>query len=187
MLTPGTTVTWTYHVTNLSTIEIAITRLLDDAGTPADPSDDFLPTFIGGDTDGDGLLDSGELWQYLFSGIAQAGRYSNLATVEGTGTNGQAVSDTDAAVYYGSIVDLRIDKFVNGADADTSPLVVAVGTPLTFTYTVWTNGSVALTGVSVVDDAGTTDTMADDFAAVPVARPGLQHRRRRPRRPARPG
>ena len=168
VLIPGSTVTWTYHVTNLSTIEIAITRLLDDAGTPADPSDDFLPIFTSGDTDGDGLLDSDELWLYLFSGIVQAGRYSNLATVEGTGTNGHAVSDTDPAVYFGSVVDLRIDKLVNGADADTSPLVVAVGTPLTFTYTVWTNGSAALVDVSVVDDAGTTDTMDDDFAAVPV-------------------
>src|SRR5829696_2717915 len=130
VLTAGAVVQWIYEVTNAGTIEIQITRLLDDAGTLADASDDFEPAFDGGDTDGDGLLDAGELWRYLAHGLVQAGRYVNLATVEGTGTNGQAVLDTDPAVYVASVVDLRIEKRVNGADADITPIVVSVGTPL---------------------------------------------------------
>ena len=171
VLTVGDLVQWTYDVTNagmLGGIEIHLTRIIDDAGSPADPDDDFEPIFDGGDTDGDGLIDVGEVWRFHFDGIVEPGRYVNLVTVEGTGTNGQAVSDTDPAVYVASVVELRILKTVNGDDADVNPLVVSVGTPLTFDYTVWTTGTVALTVVAVTDDHGTSSTMADDFAAVPV-------------------
>ena len=172
VLAVGSVVRWTYDVTNVTTIdpslEIQLTRLLDDAGTPADPGDDFAPIFDGGDTDGDGLIDAGEHWLFHFDGVVRAGRYSNLVTVEGTGTNGQAVSDTDPAVYVGSVVELQIEKTVNGADADTTPLLTSVGSPLSFAYSVWTTGTTPLTVVSLSDDHGTPDTMADDFAPVAV-------------------
>ena len=61
-----------------------IVRLIDDAGTPEDRSDDFVLTdFAGGDDDGDGLLDPGETWLYLSDGKheAQLGRYTNTVTV----------------------------------------------------------------------------------------------------------
>ena len=91
-------------------------------------------------------------------------------TVLGVGINGADATDTDPAVYVGSTVDfqLHIAKAVNGADADTAPLVVSVGTPLTFTYAVWTTGTAALTVNGVMDDNGTTGTSADDFPAAAV-------------------
>ena len=53
----GSTVTFTYVVTNTGNVPLSGVTVRDDNGTPADPADDFDATFVGGDTDGDGLLD----------------------------------------------------------------------------------------------------------------------------------
>ena len=82
-LAAGDPVTWTYRVTNPGTLALVVVRLLDDGGTPADPSDDVTLVLQGGDSDGDGLLDPGETWQYVLTGTAELGRYLNTATVEG--------------------------------------------------------------------------------------------------------
>ena len=55
----GDDVIWTYEVTNTGNAPISEVVLSDDAGTPDDAGDDFDPTFTGGDTNGDGLLDIG--------------------------------------------------------------------------------------------------------------------------------
>ena len=41
---------------------------------PPDPADDFSPTFTGGDTNGNGLLDPGETWTYTASGTVGTDR-----------------------------------------------------------------------------------------------------------------
>ena len=53
----GSTVTFTYIVTNTGNVPLSGVTVRDDNGTPADPADDFDATFVGGDADGDGLLD----------------------------------------------------------------------------------------------------------------------------------
>ena len=53
--------------------------------------DDFNPTFVGGDTDGDSELDVGETWTYTANGAAQAGEYVNIATVKGTPPTSPAI------------------------------------------------------------------------------------------------
>src|SRR5262245_27499881 len=40
------------------------TGISADAGTPLDESDDFVPAFAGGDTNGNAQLDPGEHWTY---------------------------------------------------------------------------------------------------------------------------
>ena len=168
VLTVGDVVTWTYEVTNPGTIAVLFSRLVDDAGTPANPGDDFEPVYVSGDVDGDGFIDAGEVWLFRATGFVKPGRYINLVQVLGVGVNGQDVTDTDAAVYVGSTTELHLAKTVNGVDTHGSPLLVSAGTPLSFSYAVWTTGNVALTVAGVTDDNGTTDTTADDFAAVPV-------------------
>ena len=71
--------------------------VVDNNGT-ADTADDFSPTFTGGDTNGDGLLDPGETWTYSASGTVGTTGYCNTGTASGTG-NGTTATDTDPACY----------------------------------------------------------------------------------------
>ncbi len=45
-VTAGEAVTWTYTVTNTGDFALADVVVNDDNGTPADPTDDFVPTFV---------------------------------------------------------------------------------------------------------------------------------------------
>ena len=58
------TIAYTYTVTNTGNAAIAGVVVTDDNLTPGNTSDDFNPSFTGGDTDNDGLLDVGETWTY---------------------------------------------------------------------------------------------------------------------------
>ena len=122
----GSTVTWTYEVTNPGNVPVANIVVTDDNGTPV-PGDDITPTFVSGDTNGDGLLDVGETWTYTATGVAIAGQYTNNAVVDGTGpdtvnpdgtiTPGTPVTDDDPSNYFGAdalAVDLAIVKTLNG-------------------------------------------------------------------------
>jgi hypothetical protein len=101
----GSTVTWGYTVTTTGDVSIENVVVVDDAGTPGDTIDDFNPTFVGGDTSGDGVLDVGETWTYTFDGVAQLGEYANIATVNGTAAdefgNTATVSDSEDDCYTG--------------------------------------------------------------------------------------
>ena len=54
-------------MTNQGNAAIADVVVTDDNRTPGNTSDDFNPSFTGGDTDGDNLLDVGETWPYTAS------------------------------------------------------------------------------------------------------------------------
>ncbi len=98
----GSTVTWSYAVTNTGSTEaLSNVRVVDDHGTAA-LGDDFSPSFTGGDIDGDGLLDMGETWTYTASGPATVGQYANLAVATGTGhLSKKVVESHDPDHYYG--------------------------------------------------------------------------------------
>ena len=92
--------TWTYDVTNPGNVPLKNVVVTDDNGTPGNPADDFHPTFTGGDTNANGLLDPGETWTYTASATATAGQYENFATVTGTGGD-QPVTDNNPDHYFG--------------------------------------------------------------------------------------
>ena len=52
----GDPVTWTFEVVNTGNVPLSLLIVLDDNGTPLDPADDYNPTFVGGDTNLDGLI-----------------------------------------------------------------------------------------------------------------------------------
>ena len=169
-VTAGSTVTWTYRVSNTGQSPATGVGLVDDNGTPNNPADDFVPTYLSGDLNGNGLLDVGETWLYTASGVAISGLYCNTATVSATGV----ASDTDPACYTGGVVPLppvvKVVKLVNGQDANTAPgVAVTTGSTVTWTYQVTNTGGSPASGVALVDDNGTSNNSADDFSPTYVS------------------
>ena len=56
----GSTVTFSYVVTNPGNVPLSGVAVSDNNGTPANLADDFNATFVGGDTKTNGLLDLAE-------------------------------------------------------------------------------------------------------------------------------
>ncbi|REJ69319.1 MAG: hypothetical protein DWQ31_05040, partial [Planctomycetota bacterium] len=102
----GDTLTFTYEVVNTGNVPLGTVTVTDDNAT-AGTGDDFNPTFIGGDTDNDGLLDTDETWLYEFVTTATAvGQFTNIAEVVGTPADNDGtplgipdVTDDDPANY----------------------------------------------------------------------------------------
>lgn len=178
----GSVVTWTYVVTNPGNIELANVGVTDDAGTPADPSDDFAAAYNSGDVDGDGYLDENETWTFTRNGTSTSGPYSNLAMVSGTPVvpGSASITDQDPSNYYGfDSPAIRIEKATNAADplnptvADDADggwtKIITKGDPVVWTYLVTTDGSNApISNVIVTDNAG-TGVLTDDFSPAYVS------------------
>ena len=152
----GGSVTWTYVVENTGQTPINNVVVTDDNGTPADATDDFNPTFSGGDSNGDNVLDLDETWTYTANGVAISGTYTNKATVNGLSTTSVEVMDMDNSNYVGISPDIDIEKLTNGNQADNAtdadvPTIIA-GDPVTWTYIVTNTGTDPLTNVTVNDD-----------------------------------
>ena len=144
----GSTVTFTYVVTNTGNVPLANVTVTDDKLGPI--------TSFTGDTNGNGLLDLTETWTYTQTATALAGQQTNIGTVTGQDANsppGTTVTDDNPANYFGDAPGINIVKFVNGQDADspTGPHVAA-GSTVTFTYVVTNTGNVPLANVVVTDD-----------------------------------
>jgi uncharacterized repeat protein (TIGR01451 family) len=145
----GSTVTFTYVVTNTGNVPLDNVVVTDDQlGTIAGPAS--------GDTNNNGLLDTNETWIYTKTATAQAGQHTNVGTVTGTDANNPAVppvTDDNPGNYFGDAPGIQIVKLVNGQDADTpTGPHVPVGSTVTFTYVVTNTGNVPLSNVVVTDD-----------------------------------
>jgi plastocyanin len=137
----GSTVTWTYVVTNTGNVALSAVSVTD--------SD------IGAITCPKSALAAGESMSCTATGTAVAGQYANIGSVTGTPPTGPNVTDTDPSHYFGEVPAepmIDIEKATNGEDADTpTGPVVAVGSTVTWTYVVTNTGNVALSAVSVTD------------------------------------
>ena len=178
-------VVWTYQVWHLGEGEVELTGILDDHGTPLDTLDDFVPVLVGGDTDGDRLLDAGEVWLFTSAGVvsyrAVPGEYANRVVVTGTdAATGQVLTAVDASHHFvGVLPAIRVEKAINASDptaptptedADTpaTRAFLLPGTAVTWTYLLVNEGRVELRVVEVLDDGGTPGDTADDFTPRPV-------------------
>ena len=119
----GSTATFTYEVTNPGNVPVDNVAVTDDQGVAV--------SFVGGDANGNGLLDPGETWTYTASTPVTAGQYENLGTVTGEDERGTQVSDEDPSHYFGADPAIDIEKATNGFDADspTGPNI-PVGDPV---------------------------------------------------------
>src|SRR5207247_1521907 len=142
----GSTVTWTYVVTNPGEEPLKSVSVVDDRiGTVSAPT---------GDANSNGLLDAGETWTYTATGTAVSGQYSNLGTAAGAGNvSNRPVSRSNTDVYFGLNPAINIVKLTNNTNNDSAPgLQVPAGSIVTWTYVVTNPGNEPLTSVSVVDD-----------------------------------
>ena len=134
---------------------LANVTVIDDNATPGDSTDDFPPTFDGGDTDGDNELDTDETWLYSATRPALEGEHHNTAYANGeSATSGTPAPEAeDEACYEGTTPEIAIKKYANGEDTDC--VDVAVGADVVYTYDVTNPGTVALANVVVLDDNAT--------------------------------
>lgn len=100
-LTAGSSTTFDYVVTNLGNIALANVVVTDNNGTPANVADDFNPTFTGGDTNSNNLLDLGETWTYTATRPVIVGAYSGQVAVTAQDSIPQGTFNIDATNYNG--------------------------------------------------------------------------------------
>jgi hypothetical protein len=137
----GSTVTWTYQVTNTGDTQLSAVGVTDDQGI-----DVSCPKAV---------LAAGESMTCTASGKATTGQYCNIGTASGTPSGGTAMTASDPACYYGISPEIKIKKLTNGEDADTAPgPTLLVGSTVLWTYVVTNTGDVELTAVHVTDDKG---------------------------------
>ncbi|MFA0822905.1 MAG: SdrD B-like domain-containing protein, partial [Methanomethylovorans sp.] len=136
----GSTVTWTYNVTNNGNVNLTNVVVTDNMGV--------TPVRISGDN-GNDILEPGEVWVYNATGTATAGQYANIGNVSAD-YSGTPVNDSDPSHYFGANSSVDIEKYTNGEDADdpTGPFI-PIGSTVTWTYDVTNNGNVNLTNVAV--------------------------------------
>ena len=143
----GSTVTWTYVVTNNGNQAITGVVVTDDSeGTITNRISQ-----ANGNTDE--TLDPGEIWTYQATGTVQAGLYTNIGTVTGMGPNG-ALTANDPSNHFGIQPLVSIEKSTNGVDADTSAGAprIPVGATVAWTYVVTNPGNDRLSNVTVSDN-----------------------------------
>ncbi len=164
----GSTVTWTYAVTNTGNVYLADLDLVDDNGTP-DGDDDLTTgnadfTLID-DGDGDAFFEPGETWIYEATGTAVLGLYRNVATVTAdpvyadgtTAVPGLApVSDNDPSAYLAvpeidDLVSVTFDKQALAVNGVAGASVTEAGDVITYEIVVFNDGDLPLPFISVRD------------------------------------
>ena len=158
----GSTVTWTYVVTNTGQVDLVSLEVLDDQ-IPA--------SAINCDGTGSnviaGPIAPSDSFTCVATGTAGTAPYTNNSVVTGIPINsdgepatGVTVSDEDPSNYIPVAPSIELEKATNGADADTAAAAVQLlpGDAITWTYEVTNNGTTNLINVEVTDNQGVVVT-----------------------------
>jgi uncharacterized repeat protein (TIGR01451 family) len=139
ILAPGAAVVWTYEVINPGPAQVTGLTVTDDQLGPV--------------TCPQTTLAAGESVICTANGVAQIGQYSNVGTATAQLPAGGVISVSDPSHYFSNVI--VVEKSTNGQDADLPPgPVVAVGSPVLWTYEVTNLGADPLTNLTVIDSQG---------------------------------
>src|SRR5690606_38670536 len=94
----GASITWTYQISNTGIVTMANVVVTDSI-------DGVTPVYVSGDN-GNEILDLGESWRFLATGVATAGQYGNVGSVQGVAADGDVATATDPSHYFGVISGL---------------------------------------------------------------------------------
>jgi uncharacterized repeat protein (TIGR01451 family) len=140
----GSTVNWTYVVTNTGNSPLTDIAVTDLKGVAVSCPTDTLPSTPPNNT-----------MTCTASGIAQADQYTNHAFVVGTDPIGDFALDHDPSHYSGGTPGIDVEKHTNGDDADQAPgVLIPEGGQVEWTYVVTNSGGVSLSNIVVTDDQG---------------------------------
>ncbi|MBT3202332.1 MAG: LEPR-XLL domain-containing protein, partial [Phycisphaerales bacterium] len=173
----GSSVVWSYVVTNIDQEPLSDFTIIDNHGTPDNPIDDFIPApvmdgaFNIGDTSQDGLLDVGEQWLYtatdlveaegLYTGSASASVSVTTEIIVGGGGGGEAAGFTEYAVLANGAVTIGDYFSVEGGLLGSNTDSVMARTYLSVPTGVRAAGFVGEWGASNIGTLGSEAIIAN--------------------------
>jgi plastocyanin len=143
----GSTVTWTYEVTNTSNVDLTGVSVVDDQEGPITCPATSLAVGI--------------TMTCSAQGTAIAGQYTNNATVTANTSPVEfgPVTDSDRSYYFGYTLSLDLVKRTNGQLVEAPPgPELEVGSAVTWTYEVTNTSNVPLADIEIEDDMEGTIT-----------------------------
>ncbi|HEV8582732.1 MAG TPA: hypothetical protein VGX68_27000 [Thermoanaerobaculia bacterium] len=144
----GSTVSWTYGVTNTGEVNLTDVKVTDSKGVAVScPKTSLRP---------------GESMTCTASGTAGNVDYENIGSVTAKSPCDDTVKDSDPSHYHPTgtppepkLSEITIKKYTNGQDADVAPgPTIEVGDPVKWTYVVTNTGDTVLNNVKVTDNRG---------------------------------
>jgi len=161
----GSTVTWTYRVTNSGNWTLTDVVLTDqtEISPLLTPAPLLEAGYNVGDLNRDGRLDANETWLYRATATAQLGMQASTATVSakplattsqllGSPILNQTVTDSDMSHYLGSQPGIEVQKQTNGRDGDDAPgIYIPVGDAVLWSYEVSSRGNSSITDIVLTD------------------------------------
>ena len=163
VLTTGTPLKWVYTFENSSQNPYVNVSVADNR--------EGNPTLTGGDISNPGIMDPGETWKWEISGVAQAGGYSNNATItHNIVSDGATITKDTVPATPAVFTKTATSSYVGGtstsilfkktvfipegefdADDPVDPPETFVGSPVVWRFSITNTGDLALTAPEITD------------------------------------
>ena len=161
------TVLFCYTIENTGKATVSGLELIEDNGTPSDPSDDYAVS-LGANTS---LAPDVQMIVEHAVTIDEAGEFTHSARVSGhnEGTSSGGIYASDSVVVTAEHVDavIELTKTVTTSGGSClsagSALGAEAGSEVQFCYTIRNAGKAALRNLSITEDNGTPSDSSDDY------------------------
>ena len=169
--TSGSSVIYTYTVTNPGTSALASVSVTDQNGTMSN-GDDITPTFIGGDSDTDNSLDTNETWTYR-STRSVSSATNDLAddALDKTKRTVATAQGNDGSAVVSANDDVVITLVTPHITLSKTPAtqLVTAGNDASFTLSATndSDGPVAINDIEISDTYDTGGSLSCQVGAMP--------------------